>query len=92
MTAPASSGWRRRCPRRRRTLGGFSARTWVGFDPSTTYRLRRRGAAQAAARSTTGAVHAGAKRPGDELDDAFYATADQMSVAEAERFARALAR
>ncbi len=71
--------------------GGFSARTWVGFSDSTTYRLSD-GALRKRLAADDPALFNAARRPGDELDDAFYATADQLSVAEAQRFARALAR
>ena len=72
--------------------GGFSARTWVGFDDSTTYRLRDGVLRKRLPLDDAALVNAGPKRPGDELDYAFYAKADQISVAESERFARALAR
>ena len=72
--------------------GGFSVRSWVGFEDSTTYRLRDGVLRKRLPLDEPALVNAGPKRPGDELEDAFYAKADQMSVAEAERFARAVAR
>ena len=81
--------------RRPRCLGG--ATNWVGFAPETTYRIeggvlrkrvpldRRRQAAAAMYRDEEAAKS-------DELEEAFYANADQMSVDDAERFARTVAR
>lgn len=74
----------------RTTSDGFGAKNWVGFDRSTSYRLidgvlRKRLAADEPA------IY-GVPRESDELDGAFYAKADQMSVEAAERFARTLAR
>ena len=73
------------------SAGGFSPRTWVGFDSSTTYRLAD-GVLRKRVAADEPALFNASRRPGDELDDAFYATADQMSLARAEHFARALAR
>ena len=73
------------------------ATNWVGFAPETTYRIeggvlrkrvpldRRRQAAAAMYRDEEAAKS-------DELEEAFYANADQMSVDDAERFARTVAR
>jgi S-DNA-T family DNA segregation ATPase FtsK/SpoIIIE len=73
------------------SLGG--ARYWVGFDPSTTYRLGEDGALRKTLPREVLAAAAAATRAGsDELEEAFYATADQMSELSAERFAKALAR
>jgi S-DNA-T family DNA segregation ATPase FtsK/SpoIIIE len=71
--------------------GTFSARAWVGFSEATTYRLSG-GELRKRVPHDEPALFNAARRPGDELDDAFYAAADQMSVLEAQRFARALAR
>ncbi len=65
---------------------------WVGFDPATTYRLRGGGKLRKKVPEGSLAAAGGATGGGDELDEAFYATADQVSVVEAEVFARALAR
>jgi type VII secretion protein EccCa/type VII secretion protein EccCb len=69
----------------------YGARNWVGFDPSTTYRLVD-GALRKRLPADDPSLFGGVPKGSDELDEAFYATADQMSVAEAERFARAVAR
>lgn len=69
----------------------FGARNWVGFDPSTTYRLAD-GKLRKRLPADDPALYGGVPRSSDELDEAFYATADQMSSADAERFARSLAR
>ena len=69
----------------------YGAKNWVGFGPSTTYRLTD-GTLRKRLPVDDPTVFAGVPRGSDELDEVFYATADQMSVAEAERFARALAR
>jgi S-DNA-T family DNA segregation ATPase FtsK/SpoIIIE len=73
-----------------------AANSWVGFSPETTYRL---GGGQLRKRvllterdRTAAAMYAAAETKSDELDEAFYATADQLSVDAAERFARSLAR
>ena len=71
--------------------GAFSARAWVGFSEATTYRLSD-GALRKRVPGDEPALFNAARRPGDELDDAFYAKADRMSVLEAEVFSRALAR
>jgi type VII secretion protein EccCa/type VII secretion protein EccCb len=68
-----------------------SARTWVGFDAATTYRLVD-GSLRKRLPLNDPTLFNAAPRRSDELDEAFYATADQMSVAQAERFARAVAR
>ena len=96
MRARASSGWPPRY-RRGRRCGVRGARYLGGVRPVTTYRLADGRAAQAAAtadryRDSRAAPVRPGRAESDELDDAFYATADQMSVADAERFARALAR
>ena len=57
----------------------------VGFDPDSDLPAGRRGASQAG-----GGGLPMTSLP-EELDDAFYAVADSMSIADAERFARALA-
>lgn len=69
----------------------YGARNWVGFDPSTTYRLVD-GALRKRLPNDDPSLFGGVPKGSDELDEAFYATADQMSVADAERFARSLAR
>jgi S-DNA-T family DNA segregation ATPase FtsK/SpoIIIE len=66
-------------------------RAWVGFDPSTTYRLVD-GTLRKRLPPNDPALFGAAPRRSDELDDAFYAHADALSIPEAERFARALAR
>jgi type VII secretion protein EccCa/type VII secretion protein EccCb len=73
------------------SASGFSARSWVGFDDAATYRLIK-GALHKRLGANDPALLNALRRPGDELDAAFYATPDAMSVAEAERFARAMAR
>ena len=70
----------------------FGTKSWIGFSPETTYRLvdgalRKRMSAEDLT-AVSGVQHLSS----DELDDAFYAKADQMSVTAAERFARAMAR
>ena len=70
----------------------FGTKSWIGFSPETTYRLvdgalRKRMPAEDLT-PVSGVQHLSS----DELDDAFYAKADQMSVTAAERFARAIAR
>lgn len=70
----------------------FSTKTWVGFSEETTYRLvdgvlRKRMPAEDLTK-LSGAQHVSS----DELDDAFYAKADYLSYAAAERFARAMSR
>ncbi len=78
-------------PRPGESLGG--ARYWVGFDPSTTYRLGEDDALRKTLpRDVVAAAAAAARSGSDELEEAFYATADQMSELSAERFAKALAR
>ncbi|MBE1551841.1 S-DNA-T family DNA segregation ATPase FtsK/SpoIIIE [Mycobacterium sp. OAS707] len=71
------------------------ARFWVGFTPDTTYRLRdgvlRKQVSTDPRQRVAQSLYEGAAAS-DELDDAFYATADAMSVDDAERFARSLAR
>lgn len=71
-------------------------RYWVGFAPDATYRiadgvLRKKVTATDRHRSG-GEMYGQASAKSDEGDDAFYATADTMTVDEAERFARTLAR
>ncbi|PXX01564.1 type VII secretion protein EccCa [Mycolicibacterium moriokaense] len=69
----------------------YGAKNWVGFAPSTTYRLTD-GTLRKRLPFDDPTLFAGVPKGTDELDEVFYATADQMSVVEAERFARALAR
>ena len=69
-----------------------AARYWVGFDPSTTYRLDDGALRKKLPREVLAAAAAAARAGSDELEEAFYATADQMSELTAERFAKALAR
>jgi type VII secretion protein EccCa/type VII secretion protein EccCb len=68
----------------------FGPKAWVGFEPATTYRLvdgvlRKR-------MPINDVAAFGPARSSDEVEDEFYADADLMSLASAERFARALAR
>ncbi|WP_375489191.1 type VII secretion protein EccCa, partial [uncultured Mycobacterium sp.] len=69
----------------------FAAKYWVGFDPSCTYRLAD-GVLRKRLPPDDPALFAASPHGADELEEAFYATADQMSLADAERFARGLAR
>jgi len=75
-----------------------AARYWVGFAPDTTYRiaegtLRKRVTLADRHRDNRAADQYGQNSPkSDEGDDAFYATADQVSIDDADRFARTLAR
>ncbi|WP_241777317.1 type VII secretion protein EccCa [Mycobacterium intracellulare] len=83
-------------PARPATALGGTAKHWVGFTSETTYRiadgvLRKQVTLSERARQTA-AMYGGSETTSDELEEAFYATADQMSVDEAERFARTLAR
>ena len=70
----------------------FASRYWVGFDPATTYRLSVDGTLRKRLPRQDAVAFAGAAHSSDELDEAFYAAADQMSAPAAERFARGLAR
>ncbi|HZA10649.1 type VII secretion protein EccCa [Mycobacterium sp.] len=72
------------------SFGPPSARTWVGFDPATTYRLVD-GVLRKRMPLHNGAVY-GAAKASDEIEDEFYAEADTLSSPSAERFARAIAR
>lgn len=74
-----------------RPPSGFGHRYWVGFDPATSYRLVDGALRKQLPRGEFAAL-VGPSHGSDELDDAFYATADQMSVTAAERVARAMAR
>jgi S-DNA-T family DNA segregation ATPase FtsK/SpoIIIE len=69
----------------------FASKYWVGFDPSTTYRLAG-GVLRKQVSPGDPAYYASASGGADELEDAFYAEADQVSLAAAERFARGLAK
>ncbi|BBZ15025.1 type VII secretion protein EccCa [Mycobacterium branderi] len=69
----------------------FGGRHWVGFDPSTTYRLVD-GVLRKRLPADDPTLFAAGPTKSDELEEVFYATADQMSVVAVERFARALAR
>ena len=65
-------------------------KTWVGFEPATTYKLvdgvlRKR-------MPVSDSALFGSSKASDETEDEFYAHADVMSLASAERFARTLAR
>lgn len=75
-----------------RPAEAFATRFWVGFEPHSLYRLAD-GQLLKRLPPGFGAAARSAPSPGsDELEDAFCATADQMSLAEAERFARTMAR
>jgi S-DNA-T family DNA segregation ATPase FtsK/SpoIIIE len=71
-------------------------RFWVGFAPETTYRIAggvlRKRVTLADRDPRTHQQYSQDAVKSDEGEDAFYARADQMSVQEAERFARSLAR
>jgi S-DNA-T family DNA segregation ATPase FtsK/SpoIIIE len=76
-------------------IGGL-AKDWVGFSPDTTYRIAdgvlRKKVRFDERQRITAALYGGSDTRSDDLDDAFYARADQMSLDDAERFARTLAR
>ncbi|MEE6140370.1 type VII secretion protein EccCa [Mycobacterium sp. 050128] len=82
-------------PRPGGTLGG-GAKQWVGFSPETTYRIDggvlRKQVLLSEQQQHAATMYGTSDTKSDELEEAFYATADQMSVDGAERFARALAR
>ena len=70
----------------------FGTKSWIGFSPETTYRLVG-GALRKRLPAEDLTPFSGVQHPSsDELDDAFYAKADQLSITAAERFARAMAR
>ncbi len=72
----------------------FGTKSWIGFfsPPETTYRLVG-GALRKRLPAEDLTPFSGVQHPSsDELDDAFYAKADQLSITAAERFARAMAR
>lgn len=76
------------------TIGG-GAKYWVGFSPETLYRIENgvlRKSAVASGNQLEMAQYSSADIDSDELNGAFYAVADQVSTADAERFARTLAR
>ena len=72
-----------------------AARYRVGFTPETTYRISngvlRKQVPPDPRQRVAQALYEGSAAS-DELDEAFYAAADQMSVEDAQRFARGLAR
>jgi S-DNA-T family DNA segregation ATPase FtsK/SpoIIIE len=72
------------------------AKHWVGFAPETTYRISdqvmRKQVTLSERQQQAAALYGSTDSSSDELDEAFYAVADQMSVGDAERFARTLAR
>jgi type VII secretion protein EccCa/type VII secretion protein EccCb len=74
-------------------VGG--SKYWVGFAPETLYRISngvlRKQVHLDERQQQSAAMYGSAETSSDELDDAFYATADQLSADEAERFARTLA-
>ncbi len=73
-------------------------RYWVGFAPDTIYRIgagelrKRVTAADRFGAGSSSDQYSQNSPKSDEDDDAFYATADLMSIDAAERFARQLAR
>lgn len=74
------------------------ARYWVGYAPDTTYRIsggtlrKRVTTADRYGDHRSGDQYSQNSPKSDEGEDAFYATADQVSLDDAERFARSLAR
>jgi type VII secretion protein EccCa/type VII secretion protein EccCb len=74
-------------------MGG--SKYWVGFAPETEYRLTdgvlRKQVAHDERRAQSAAMYGSSETSSDELEEAFYATADVLDVDEAERFARTLA-
>ena len=93
--APALSGWLRRRRRGRRTLW------WVGRSIGWVSPQRRPTASSDGVlrkqvhlderQQRSAAMYGSAETNSDEFEDAFYATADQLSADDAERFARTLA-
>jgi len=81
-----------------RPAGGLAGgqRYWVGFSPDTTYRIAqgelRKRVSVLDRDPRAGQQYSQDSPKSDEGEDAFYAKADQLSVEDAERFARALAR
>jgi type VII secretion protein EccCa/type VII secretion protein EccCb len=73
-----------------------AAKYWVGFAPDTTYRISdamlRKQVALSDRQQQSAALYGAGDTSSDELEEAFYAVADQFSVGDAERFARTLAR
>ena len=73
-----------------------AAKFWVGFAPETTYRVGdgvlRKQVSFTDRQAQSAALYGTSDTASDELEEAFYAVADQLSVEDAERFARALAR
>lgn len=82
-------------PRPPAAIGG-AAKQWVGFAPETTYRISgavlRKQVSLTERQAQAAALYGATDTSSDELEEAFYAVADQMSLADAERFARTLAR
>lgn len=85
-----------RVPPRPTRKVGVGAAQWVGFSPETTYRIDggvlRKQVLLSDQQQHAAAMYGASDTKSDELDEAFYAVADQISVDDAERFARALAR
>jgi type VII secretion protein EccCa/type VII secretion protein EccCb len=73
-----------------------AAKFWVGFAPETTYRVGegvlRKQVSFTDRQAQSAALYGTSDTASDELEEAFYAVADQLSMEDAERFARALAR
>jgi S-DNA-T family DNA segregation ATPase FtsK/SpoIIIE len=82
-------------PRPAAAVGG-GAKHWVGFAPETTYRIGdgvlRKQVSLTERQQQAAALYGATDASSDELDEAFYAVADQLSLQDAERFARTLAR
>ena len=82
-------------PRPAAALAG-GAKYWVGFAPETTYRISgsvlRKQVVLSESQQRAAAMYGATDTTSDELEEAFYAVADQISVDDAERFARTLAR
>ena len=82
-------------PRPAAAVGG-GGKYWVGFAPETTYRISdavlRKQVSLSERQQQAAALYGATDTCSDELDEAFYAVADQMSLPDAERFARTLAR
>ena len=70
-------------------IGG--AKYWVGFAPESLYRVSNGALRKQVSTDRRQPMYGATDTKSDELDDAFYAAADQLSVDEAERFARTLA-
>ncbi|MDQ2636958.1 MAG: type VII secretion protein EccCa [Actinomycetota bacterium] len=85
-------------PPRPPATAAAGARHWVGFAPDTTYRLtdgalrKRVTVADRHRDPRVSEQYSQNAAKSDESEDVFYAKADQLSVDDAERFARSLAR